>query len=85
VVVTWDGINNTRDGRARLYFDGVYHGATGRIAERFSWDIGKAYIRLGTGRYVGSIDDLAFFNRALSADEVRALNGLSGGVADLRA
>ena len=49
VVVTWDGLNDTQNGRARLYFDGEYQGSTGRIAERFSWDVGNAYIRLGTG------------------------------------
>ncbi len=83
VVVTWDGINDTQNGRARLYFDGRYQGSTGRIPERFSWDVGNAYIRLGTGRYVGLVDDLAFFNRALTPDEIELLHGLSGGVADL--
>jgi hypothetical protein len=84
VVVTWDGVNDSQNGRARLYFDGEYQGVTGRIAERFSWDVANAYIRLGTGRFVGLFDDLAFFNRALTADEIRVLNGLPGGVADLR-
>jgi hypothetical protein len=84
VVITWDGLNDTRNGRARLYFDGAYQGSTGRIAERFSWDVTNAHIRLGTGHFVGLFDDLAFFNRALTPDEVRYLNGLSGGVSDLR-
>jgi hypothetical protein len=84
VVVTWDGLNDSQNGRARLYFDGVYQGSTSRIVERFTWDIGNAYIRLGTGRYVGLFDDLAFFNRALTPEEIRLLTGLSGGVADLR-
>jgi hypothetical protein len=43
-----------------------------------------AFIRLGTGRYVGLFDDIAFFNRALTQEEIRVLNGLTGGVADLR-
>jgi hypothetical protein len=85
VVVTWDGINDSQNGRARLYFDGQHQGVSGRIAERFSWDVGKAYIRLGTGHYVGLFDDLAFFNRALTPDEIRTLHGLSRGVAELRA
>ena len=85
VAITWAGLNATQNGRARLYLDGVYRGATGRISERFTWDVGNAYIRLGTGRYVGLFDDLAFFNRALTADEVRLLNGLRRGVAELRA
>jgi Concanavalin A-like lectin/glucanases superfamily len=84
IVITWDGLNDTQAGRARLYFDGQFQGATGRIAEPFSWDVANAYIRLGTGRYVGLFDDLAFFNRALTPAEVRALNALTGGVAELR-
>lgn len=84
VVVTWDGLNDTQTGRARLYFDGVYQASTGRIVERLTWDVGKAHIRLGTGHYVGLFDDLAFFDRALTPDEIRLVNGLSGGVADLR-
>jgi hypothetical protein len=84
VVVTWSGLNDTQDGRGRLYFDGAYAGSTGRIAEKFTWDVTNAYIRLGTGHYVGLFDDLSFFNRALTAEQVRALNGLKGGVADLR-
>ena len=84
VVVTWDGLNDTKVGRARLYFDGAYAGSTGRIAERFTWDVSNAYIRLGTGHYVGLFDDLACFNRALTPEQVRVLNSLGGGVADLR-
>ena len=29
VVVTWDGLNDTQNGRARLYFDGEYQGLDG--------------------------------------------------------
>jgi hypothetical protein len=37
---------------------------------------------LGLG-YTGWMDDLAVFDRALTADEVRALNRLPRGVSDL--
>jgi hypothetical protein len=85
VVVAWEGINTPRYGRARLYFDGDYRGATGRICEPFSWDIANTTIRLGMGHFVGLVDDLAVFNRALSAPEVRVLYGLRRGVAELHA
>jgi hypothetical protein len=85
IVITWDGINSSAQGRARLYFDGAHVGATGLIREPFTWEPANAMIRLGTGHYVGLIDDLAFFNRPLTPDEVRVLHGLGGGVADLRA
>lgn len=83
VAITWDGINNTQHGRARLYLDAVYRGATNVIPERFSWDTSKATIRLGMGQFVGLIDDLALFNRPLSSDEVRLLYELEGGVTEL--
>ncbi len=83
VAITWDGINGTRTGRARLYLDAVYQGATNVIPEQFSWDSAKAGIRLGMGHFVGLIDDLALFNRPLSAEELRLLYGLKRGVAEL--
>lgn len=85
VAIAWDGLNTSQPGRARLYLNADYRGATSRVGERFTWDVEKANIRLGTGHYVGLIDDLAFFNRALSADEVRVLFELERGVAALHA
>ncbi len=83
VAITWDGLNTSQPGRARLYLNAEYRGATSRVGERFSWDVDKVNIRLGTGHYVGLVDDLACFNRPLSADEVRALFELERGVAEL--
>ncbi len=83
VVVTWDGLNNTQRGRARLYFDAEYQEATGIIRERFNWDVDRATIRLGTGPFVGLMDDLALFNRALTPAEISTLYGLARGVAEL--
>lgn len=85
VVVTWDGLNDSQSGRARLYFNGEYQGASGVIREHFNWDVSKATIRLGTGPFIGLMDDLAFFNRALTHEEIRTLYGLKGGVAELHA
>jgi hypothetical protein len=83
VVVTWDGINNSESGRARLYFDAEYQEASGIIREKFNWDVSKATVRLGTGPFVGLIDDLALFNRALTSEEIRALFELERGIAEL--
>jgi hypothetical protein len=83
VVVTWDGINNTQDGRARLYFNAEYQGATGIIRERFTWDIADAGIRLGMGHFVGLMDDIALFNRPLTPMEIRTLYELERGVVEL--
>lgn len=83
VVVTWDGINNSQSGRARLYFNAEYKEASGIIRERFNWDPAKATIRLGTGPFVGLMDDIALFNRPLSLEEIRTLYELEGGVVEL--
>jgi hypothetical protein len=83
VAVTWDGVNNTQSGRARLYFNADYQGATGIIRERFSWDVANAGIRLGMGHFVGLMDDIAIFNRPLTPEEIRVLYSLERGVAEL--
>jgi hypothetical protein len=85
VVITWDGINSSQNGRGILYFNGVRQGKTAAVSERFNWDISKATIRLGTGPFVGLLDDLALFNRPLTEKEVVALYTATGGVADLLA
>jgi hypothetical protein len=83
VVVTWDGLNNSQNGRARLYFNADYQGATGVIREHFTWDVTKAGIRLGAGQFVGLFDDIAIFNRPLTPDEIRVLYTLERGVVEL--
>jgi hypothetical protein len=83
VVITWDGINSTQTGRAVLFLNGVRQGKTAAIRERFNWNISSATIRLGTGPYVGLLDDLALFNRSLTEKEVNALVVAEGGISDL--
>ncbi len=74
VVVTWESINDTEQaGRGRLYLNGIYQGATGFIPEKLTWDIQQTAIRLGMGPFVGSLDELAMFDRALNAEEVNEL------------
>ena len=84
VAITWDGLNTPQPGRARLYLNAEYRGATSAIPERFTWDVDRVNIRLGTGHYVGLFDDIAFFDRPLAAEEIRVLYGLESGVAELR-
>ena len=83
VVITWDGLNNTQRGRARLYFDAEYQEATGIIREKFNWDVAQATIRLGTGPFVGLMDDIALFDRALTQEEISTLYHLERGVVEL--
>ena len=83
VVITWDGVNNTRSGRARLYLNADYRGASSIITEYFTWEFANAAIRLGMGHFVGLIADIAIFNRPLTPEEIRSLYDLKGGVAEL--
>ena len=83
VAITYTGLNTDGGGTANLYLDGVPQPKTVTgIAEPFTWDLARAAIRLGVN-YVGLFDELSMFNRALSADEVRALHELEQGVAEL--
>lgn len=84
VVITWDGVNDSKQGRAKLYLNGEYKGSSSVIREPFSWDVTKTNIRLGTGNFIGIFDDIAAFNRALSQEEVGFLYELRQGVEELR-
>lgn len=85
VAITFAGLNKPTGGRATLYLDGTAVSTTAdAINEPFTWEAGDGAIRIGVN-YVGLIDDLSLFSRALSEDEVAALLALSdsGGVATL--
>jgi hypothetical protein len=69
-------------GSAALYLDGVEQGRSTDIAEPFGWDPSTAAVRIGVN-YVGLFDELALFNRALTAQEIETLRTLEGGVSAL--
>ena len=69
--------------RARLHVDGKPVGVIQGHDLTFGWD--PAAIRLVLGAaYVGSMDDLAVWNRAFSPEEIARLHALPGGVTPLR-
>ncbi|MBI1791991.1 MAG: LamG domain-containing protein [Acidobacteria bacterium] len=82
VAITHAGLGGGR-GVARLYLDGRLQGAAESIGEPFGWDPARAAIRLGVN-YAGFFDELAVFNRELSAQEVKTLYELNKGVASLK-
>jgi len=67
----------------RLYLNGKRQGAIEKWNLTFGWDPARVLLVLGAS-YVGYMDDLAAFNRALSDEEVNQLYGLSQGVRELR-
>ena len=83
VVFTWEHFNTGRpDGVARFYLDGVLQGELSPRTQTFSWDLKETRIMLGLS-YTGLMDDLAIFNRALTEQEIGALNRLPKGVSGL--
>ena len=84
VVFTLENVNDkTRPQVGRLYLNGEAQGSIEKWDLTFGWDPAQVLLVLGAA-YVGQMDDLAVFDRALTAEEVGTLNGLKGGVSDLR-
>jgi hypothetical protein len=83
VVFTFQSFNTGRpDGVARLYLDGKARGELSPRRQSFTWDPEQNAIALGLS-YIGLLDELSIFDRALSGDEVGTLYGLQKGVASL--
>lgn len=72
-----------KDGWGRLYLDGKKQGEFSGWQNDFNWEPEKSALTLGL-YYIGYMDDVAVFNRALTDEEVARINGLKGGIADLR-
>lgn len=82
-VFTLDRINAGKDVNAgSLYLDGRKQGEIKGFDLTFGWDPKAVMLVLGAA-YVGQIDDLAVFDRALGDDEVKTLHGLPSGAGEL--
>lgn len=68
VAITHDKLGSG-NGVARLYLNGKLQGSAQNIADAFEWDTAKGAIRLGVA-YVGLMDDVAIFRRALTDAEI---------------
>lgn len=71
------------DAVATLYLDGKPAGTIKDRVQTFTWDPERAVIMLGLS-YIGLLDDLAIFDRALSDEEVAAIHKLDGGIKALK-
>lgn len=80
VVIVYSNLN-TGKGKAEFYINGKSQGSRD-IPEPFTWELDKAKIFLGLN-YVGLMDEVSLFNRLLTAEEVRRLYELPGGLAAL--
>jgi hypothetical protein len=83
VLFTFEHFNTGKpDGAVRLYLDGTPHGTLSPRQQTFTWEPRDTAIALGLS-YIGLIDELSIFDRALTAEEVRTLHTLDKGVASL--
>ncbi len=72
VAVTWSGLDAGGAGSASLFLNGKPISPTGPIREPFEWDPQRLAIRLGVN-YVGLMDEMAVFDRALSEGDITTL------------
>lgn len=83
VCFTWEGANHPAGmpGQAKLYINGGLQGTNSQNLQ-FSWEPKKVAMMLGI-YYIGLMDELATFDRALTAEQVRTLYELPHGLAGL--
>lgn len=84
VLFTLENVNDrAAKPRGQLFINGQLQGSIDGWDLRFGWDPAQVQLVLGAA-YVGHLDDLAVFNRALTPAEVKQVYGLPNGIADLR-
>lgn len=84
VVFTLQNVNDkSKPQLGKLYLNGEPQGAIENWDLTFDWEPEKVLLVLGAA-YVGHMDDLAVFDRSLTAAEVKHLHGLKQGVRELR-
>lgn len=83
VVFTWQGFNTgSADAVALLYLDGAQVGAIRNFTQTFTWNPADLRLLLGVG-YIGWIDEVAVFHRALTSQEIQVIRQLPRGIRSL--
>lgn len=82
VVFTVSDVNTDDGPGGSLYVDGVLQGRIEGWDLDLDWNGEQVKLLIGAS-YIGHIDDLSVFDRALSDDEVALLHNLNGGVSSL--
>lgn len=71
-----------KNGIVDCYINGKFYDSLSGREQTLRWDIDNAAIWLGYN-YTGYFDELALFNRALSAEEIQYIYSLSNGIGSL--
>ena len=84
VLFTWERFNTgQKDGVSKLYLNGRLRGEIKGWEQTFSWSEAEE-VRLFLGlNYIGLLDELSCFSRALGANEVKSLYALGGNIAQI--
>ena len=72
-----------KDGVAKLYIDGRLDGTLTGWNQQFTWGENETSRLLLGLHYIGLIDEFSCFNRALTAEEVKSIFQLEGGISRL--
>jgi hypothetical protein len=81
VAIVFEHFNSEQpNGVAALFLNGTSMGAISPRTQNFTWDPDQSAIMLGLG-YVGRMDDLAVFHRALSGAEILSIATSDKGIA----
>ncbi|WP_422081575.1 LamG domain-containing protein [Ulvibacterium sp.] len=78
ILINLSGLN-TEKGKASLYINGELKGTRPDITDSFTWELDRSNIYLGLS-YIGFMDELSIYNKALTEDEIKALYSLENGV-----
>lgn len=73
---------NTKNSNFKLYLNGKFKGMIKDVNDPFTWEEENGKIMLGLG-YIGLIDELAIFNKALDFNEVKTVYELRNGLKPL--
>lgn len=77
VAFTWKGFNADKPASATLFLDGKKQGSLS-TKQQFTWSPEKTVIMLGIN-YIGWLDDLIIFNRALTEKEIQLIGQSNSG------
>ncbi len=78
ILINFSGLN-TEKGEASLYINGESKGSRRDITDSFTWELERSNIYIGLS-YIGFMDDVSIYNRALLENEIEALYSLENGV-----
>jgi len=82
VALVFSEVNTKTESEFKLYLNGDFQGVVKNINDPFTWKAEKGKIMLGLG-YIGFMDELSVFDKALEANEVKSVYVRKGGIKTL--